>query len=57
MSGDLGGNSNSGWSFSDARSIQRPGNSVLVLTNLTVEVSGNSVLLEYERRYVLQLWH
>ena len=24
--------------------------------NLTVEVGGTSVLLEYERRYVLQLW-
>ena len=28
MSGDLGGNSNSGWSFPDASSIQRPGNTV-----------------------------
>jgi hypothetical protein len=24
--------------------------------NLTVEMGGTSVLLEYERRYVLQLW-
>jgi hypothetical protein len=28
MSGDLGGHSNSGWSFPDARPIQRPGNTV-----------------------------
>ena len=25
--------------------------------NLTVKVGGTSVLLKYERRYVLQLWH
>ena len=55
MSGDLGGHSISGWSFAEARPIQRPGNSVQVLTNLTVEVGGTSVLLKYERRYVLQL--
>jgi len=51
MSGDLGGHSNSGWSFPDARRIQRPGNTVQVLTNLKVEVGGNSVLLEYESWY------
>jgi len=28
MSRDLGDHSNSGWSFPDARPIQRPGNSV-----------------------------
>jgi hypothetical protein len=28
MSGDLGGHNNSGWSFPDARLIQRPGNTV-----------------------------
>ena len=28
MSGDLGGHSISGWSFPDARPIQRPGNTV-----------------------------
>jgi hypothetical protein len=48
ISGDLGGHSMSGWSFPDARPIQRPGNTVQVLTNLTVEVGGNSGLLEYE---------
>ena len=62
MSGDLGGHSDGGWSFPDARPIQRPGNTVQVPTNLKVEVVGNSVLLEYECRYVLQsgflqLWH
>ena len=56
MSGDLGGHSISGWSFPDARPIQRPGNTVQVLTNLAMEVGGTSVSLEYERRYVLQLW-
>ena len=30
---------------------------IQVLTNLTVKVGGTSVLLEYERRYVLQLCH
>jgi hypothetical protein len=57
MLGDLGGHSISGWSFPDARPIQRAGNCVQVLTNLTEEVGGTSVLLEYERRYVLQLCH
>ena len=57
MSGDLGGHSIRVWSFPDARRIQRPSNNVQVLTNLTVEVGGTSVLPEYERRYVLQLWH
>jgi hypothetical protein len=33
-----------------ARPIQRPSNTVQVLTNLTVEVGGTSVLLESERR-------
>jgi hypothetical protein len=42
MSGDLGGHSNSGWSFADARPIHRPGNTVQVLTNVTVEVGGTS---------------
>jgi hypothetical protein len=54
---DLGRHSISCWSFPDARPIQRLGNTVQVLTNLTVEVGGTSVLLEYERRYVLQMWH
>jgi len=54
MSGDLGGQSISGWSFPATRPIQHPGNTVQVLTNLTVEVGGTSVLLEYECRDVLQ---
>ena len=57
MSGDLRGHSISFWSFPDAHPIQRPGNTVQVLMNLTMEVGGTSVLLEYECRYVLQLWH
>ena len=58
MSGNLGGHSISGWSFPDARPIQHPDNTVFnqVLTNLTVVVGGTSFLLEYECRYVLQLW-
>jgi hypothetical protein len=51
MSGDFRGHSMSSWSFPDARPILVT--RVQVLTKLTVEVGGTSVLLEYERRYVL----
>jgi len=48
MSGDLGGQSNSGWSFPDTRPIQRPGNNSLLhcscgmsLCHWTAPIPGN----------------